>query len=200
MVIVAHSDDEVLGCGGSIYRHIQEGDDVKVIYMTPCISSRGIKQEMVDERKNALDILGVKEWSVFDFPDQMLDTIPLLSLTKAIEAEIKAWQPDLVYTHHHIDPNRDHFITSIAVVPAVRQWRSTVKEVRLFEIPPILSFEPNLYLDIDIDKKLDAFDAYESEKKKWPDPRSRFAISVMAAARGTGRGGACEAFQSIRSI
>ncbi|MFA5376812.1 MAG: PIG-L deacetylase family protein [Dehalococcoidia bacterium] len=202
MVIVAHSDDEVLGCGGSIAKHYKAGDAIRIIYMTSILTSRGGNVNLSKERRRALWVLGPCIESVaYGFPDQMLDTIPYLELTKAIECEIDAFRPDIVYTHTSHDNNIDHGRVAFAVLPAVRPYRRPfIKKVRRFEIPPIDNdFVPNEWEDVasTIKIKLRALEAYKHELRKWPDPRSIESVEALARARGTGRSGFAEAFETI---
>ena len=203
LIVAAHADDETLGAGGAIVQHTQEGDDVFVLWLVGNRDSRGWLDRGRDltERENAMASLGVKNYRALDFPDQKLDSIPILDLTKAIEWEITHYKPEAVYTHSVNDKNLDHRITYQATIPAVRPWRSSVKELRCFEIPPVnQDFNPDLYLDIDMDRKLAALRCYASELRQWPDPRSIQAVQIMAQARGTGLNGFAEAFESVRYL
>ena len=115
LVVAAHPDDETLGCGGAIAKHSNEGDEVKVIVMTDGVSSRFIsKSKEVKNRNEALQkamrILGADLLRCGEFPDNMLDTVPLLELIQYIENLKKDFNFDIIYTHSPSDLNIDHRI------------------------------------------------------------------------------------------
>ena len=119
LVVAAHSDDEALGCAGTISKHIASGDIVHVLYMTDGVSSRNISVDEVEKRKisaqMACDILDVTSMTCFNFPDNKMDSVPLLDITQAIEKVITKLQPGIIYTHHIGDLNIDHQVTHKAV-------------------------------------------------------------------------------------
>ncbi len=162
LVVAAHSDDEALGCAGTIAKHVAAGDKVHVIFMTNGVGSRNttsnsdIENRQAAARKSA-DILGVTSMKHFDFPDNKMDTVPLLDIVKSIENVINKLQPEIIYTHHIGDLNIDHQITHKAALTACRpQPGFCVKEIYAFEvlsstewqIPEYLPFTPNVYIDV----------------------------------------------------
>ena len=102
LIVAAHSDDEALGCGGTMAQHAWAGDEVHVIFLTQGVASRsGCEPEEVHARREAArkasQILGVASVTQLDFPDNQLDTVPLLAVVKAVEEVADRIQPDLVY-------------------------------------------------------------------------------------------------------
>lgn len=210
LVVAAHADDEVLGCGGTIARHIHEGDQVYVHFMTDGVSSRIIdgqvnqQQDLIIKRaqsaKKAADILGIEDIFQYQFPDNALDSIPLITITKSIEESINQINPSIIYTHFSGDLNIDHQLTHRAVMTACRPLSSSsIKEIYSFEVLSSTewgtnvtthSFEPNYIVNIDhfIEKKLDAIRAYEAELRPSPHSRSLEAITALAKLRGQTRG------------
>ena len=217
LVVAAHADDEVLGCGGTIARHVEEGDHVNVVFMADGVASRGADVSNALKRRNqardhALKILGVKAWRALDFPDNRMDSVPLLDVVKALEIIIDNWQPTRVYTHFCSDLNVDHRVTHQAVMTACRPAPGiSVREILTFEVmsstewatPGIAPFEPNVFVDISdyLPKKLEALAAYEMEMRLSPHSRSIEHIEALARHRGSSVGlKAAESFVLIRSL
>jgi LmbE family N-acetylglucosaminyl deacetylase len=215
LILAAHPDDEVLGCGGMIAKLADEGATVHVAFLADGVFSRAGEEqaqqrELASRRaaaQKACDILGVKSVSFGDFPDNRMDTIPLLEITQAVEALIAKHQPQTVFTHHAGDVNIDHRRLHEAVVTACRpQQGYPVKTLLCFEVPSSTewqlpgsapAFTPNWFVDISatLVRKLAALEAYADEQRAWPHPRSRQGVEHLAHWRGATVGvDAAEAF------
>ncbi len=223
LVIAAHPDDEVLGCGGTIAKHIDTGYEVNILILSEGITSRDDKRNTSKREKDIFNlkessndahkILGSNSINFLGFPDNRMDTIDLLDIVKKIEKEIDKKAPEIIYTHFFADLNIDHQITHRAVVTACRpEPKQKIKEILCFEIPSStewqtpnsqLAFSPNTFIDIsnNLEKKLTALKAYESEMKEWPHSRSIKAVESLARWRGSSGGfKAAEAFVTIRNL
>ena len=169
MVVAAHSDDEVIGCAGTILKHVAEGDQVHVVFMTDGVGSRETsadsKQERLNISKRVANVLGVTSTKNFNFPDNEMDSISLLSIVKTLEDYMNVISPNIIYTHHYGDLNIDHQITNKAVLTVCRpQPNSKVKKIYTFEIlsstewqsPNLMTFNPDTFIDISnyMDKKI----------------------------------------------
>lgn len=202
LILVAHPDDEVLGMGGTILKHSQKGDYVKVVYFATGVTSRRstnhknnptydqnrnevetIKKQIEELRKDAkksCKILRVKELKFYDFPDNEMDTVSLLKIVKSIEKEIKETKPDRIYTHHYNDLNVDHKVMFNATLTACRPIGSYVKELISFEVTSStewsypVHFNPNYFVNIkaQLSGKIKAMQAYQNEVRVFPHPRS----------------------------
>jgi LmbE family N-acetylglucosaminyl deacetylase len=217
LVVAAHPDDEILGCGGTVARHVAEGDSVKLLIMTDGVSSRLITKQLdkinrTKALKSAAKILGVQNFVQFNLPDNQMDTVPLLEIVKTIEPIIQKERPDIVYTHHAGDLNVDHRKTLAAVLTACRPQPSlSVRQIYGFEIlsstdwsaPQTNQFSPNLFVDISnyLKTKLKALKAYKKEMKPAPHSRSYQHVEILARHRGNSIGFyAAEAFMIIRDL
>ena len=223
LVIAAHPDDEVLGCGGTIARHTINGEKCYVLIMSEGITSRDDipthdrrKKEIKKLRKQteqAGRILSVAGIEFNSFPDNRMDGVDLLDVVKKVEETIDNYRPEIIYTHHFGDVNIDHQIIAQAVETATRPVKGNpVKEIYSFEIPsstewafanPNHHFRPNCYIDIEktLSKKIEAFECYRGEKRTFPHPRSSDALANLAKTRGVQVGlKAAEAFTLIRKI
>lgn len=217
VVVAAHSDDEALGCGGTIARHAAEGDTVHAVFMADGISSRpGSSCKELNDRlesaQRAHEILGIQRVKHLGLADNRMDSIPLLDVVKALEQALLALEPEIIYTHHYGDLNVDHRITHEAVMTACRPIPKTmVREIYSFEVlsstewatPQRNPFSPNTYVDISafLGTKLDALRAYDAEMRDQPHSRSMDHIKHLAHHRGHSMGThAAEAFMALRII
>lgn len=191
LVVSAHADDEVLGAGGAIARHVAAGDSVRVLILADCRSARDAYHEpaLLPAAKEAAAILGT-ELRFGGYPGMSLDAGPELRLVQFIEAQLAEYEPDAVYTHHAHDLNSDHRATSRAVMVATRPFGAwTPARVLHFEVPSSTGFEtpstfaPNVFVAIDkaaLEKKLAAMACYSSEMRPAPHPRSLEALRSRA--------------------
>ena len=231
LVIVAHPDDEVLGMGGTILKHVEKNDVVKVVILATGIMSRKksgytnnpkydiskndeekMNIEIKKLRKDALKsakILKIQDISFYDYPDNEMDSVPLLKIIKTIENEIAQFKPDFVYTHHHGDLNIDHRVTYQATITGCRPIGNKIQKIISFEVPSSTewnypnSFAPNYFVNIEshLKKKIKAMEAYTSEIKKFPHPRSSKYLEILASKWGATLGiKSAEAFEIIRII
>lgn len=223
LVVAAHPDDEVLGCGATIARLIAEGWSVHVLIVAEGATSRSVTRdtsfhqgalsELAKCAEEANSILGSTSVKLCSMPDNRMDGVELLDVVKLVEAEIARHQPCLVMTHHVGDVNVDHRVLHDAVIAACRpQPQHSVKNLLFFEVPsstewrPAASgmcFTPNYFYDVTdfLAQKMDALRAYESEMRDFPHPRSIDAVEHLARWRGATVGcAAAEAFMLGRCI
>ncbi len=197
LVIGAHPDDEVLGAGGTIRRHVLAGDDVHVLLVCEGTTVRyaGMREQPDQESqaRRAAEILGVKSVTYWGLEDQRLDRMSQIDLNRRIEAHLDVIRPAAVFTHFRGDLNRDHQIVADAVAVATRPSRKWIQEVYAFEIPtttgllPGEHFEPDYFVDISdsLDVKLSALACYDTEITTFPHPRSPQALRAHAQAWGS---------------
>ena len=223
LVVAAHPDDEVLGCGGTMAGHAAAGDSVSVLILGEGMMARGnqgrqehegkITERLREDARKAACILGVKETVFLDFPDNRMDSVPLLDITKSVEEVIGRILPEVIYTHHPGDLNVDHGVVSRAVLTAARPLPgSAVTAVYAFEVlsstewafgPGFEPFRPNCFVDIErhLAAKIAALRAYGTEVRPCPHPRSVEAVTSLAKWRGSQSGlSAAEAFCLLRRV
>ena len=202
LCIVAHPDDEVLGIGGTLIKHVSYGDCVDIIILSEGEASKSKKIERNSKRitnaKSCCNIMGSNLYKIFDFPDQQLDKISQLKIVKKLENCLEKLKPDIIYTHHPADINSDHQITAHTTLVAARpiSYHKVMPEIRCFETPSSTEqapnvepyvFKPNFYVCIEKvwKKKIEAINAYSKEIKKYPHPRSIKSIESLAIKRGS---------------
>ena len=223
LVVAAHPDDEVLGCGGTIARHADAGDQVQVLIVAEGATSRQQQRNrlqagdelsvLAQAAQMAGSILGAAGVELLDFPDNRLDSLDRLDLIKRLEERIDRHQPQVVYVHHAGDVNVDHRRLHEAVVTACRPTPGPpVQRLLSFEVasssewqPPgsAPAFQPNWFVDISDQwqRKREALVAYASEMRPWPHARSLEALEHLARWRGAQVGvEAAEAFCLLRQL
>jgi LmbE family N-acetylglucosaminyl deacetylase len=220
LVLCAHPDDEVLGCGGTIARLAGQGSKVEVCFLADGVSSRGtqaLSDGSLDDRRarahQAAGILGIGQLHFLDFPDNRLDTIGLLELAQAVEQLVGDKRPDLVLTHSPTDLNVDHRQCAAVAMTVFRPDSSGRPALILgFETPSSTewntaalhgSFKPDLYVAVadQLDSKIAALAAYDSEMRASPHPRSEAYVRALATVRGGAAGVAsAEAFTLLRGV
>lgn len=217
MVIAAHPDDELLGCGGVLIKHARNGDYIRTIILGQGMLSRGedvsILVKLRADAKKANDITGVNELEFYDFPDNAFDSVPLLNIIKVVEKEIDNYQPDIIYTHFANDLNIDHRKTFEAVMTATRpQPGMKNPDIYSFYVQSSTDwisstetnqFIPNVFIDVEesIEQKIKALEAYETEMKPSPHSRSLESNRIFSQYWGTRVGKKhAEPFILVRSI
>jgi LmbE family N-acetylglucosaminyl deacetylase len=216
LVIAAHPDDEVIGAGGTIARHVAQGDEV---YW--CIVTQGYSPPWSEERvaaalpqvKNVQEVLGIKEVFFCGFPTVKLNTVPYMELSAALQRVVDRVRPTVVYTTPPSDINQDHRIVYDCTLVATRPLPGcSVRRLLAYEIAPSARFGqpagcspfvPNVFVDISeyLDKKLEAMSCYKTQLREPPHPRSLEGLRVLAAERGLSVGQkAAECFQLIREL
>jgi LmbE family N-acetylglucosaminyl deacetylase len=222
LVVAAHPDDEVLGCGGTMARLAREGHAVHVAIMAEGITSRHAQRSDADagelsrlhqQAQAASAQLGAKEVRLFKLPDNRLDTVPLLEIVKLVEDLIQELQPEVIYTHHPGDLNIDHGVVHRAVLTATRPLPGlVVREIYAFEVPSSTEwafqrlepvFRANVFVDVSatLEAKLAALACYEGEGRPFPHPRSPQGLRANAVRWGSVAGcEAAEAFELVRMV
>jgi len=217
LIVAAHSDDEALGCGGTIARHVAHGDTVEAVFLADGVTSRdGSVAADVSRRfiaaESAQKILGIANSYHLGLPDNRLDSLPLIDIVQPLEKIISDAKPDIVYTHHHGDLNIDHRIACQAVLTACRPLPDyRIRAIYSYEVVSSTDwgvgrdsgFMPNVYVDISIhlQKKIEALHAYDAEMRNFPHARSYEHVKTLARHRGNSVGlPAAEAFVLIREV
>jgi len=205
LVVAAHPDDDILGCGGTLVKAKSLNAKIKILFLGEGVSSRfGIGNERSNmslkareirqiECKKSLKVLGINNFVFEERFCTQFDTYPMLDIVQSIERQIKFFKPNLIFTHNPSEVNIDHKITYNAVEVAARPKKnSSLKEVYSFEIVCsggwkfYKNFSPTTYVDITkyLNKKLKSWEQYKNESKPFPFPRSREGLETLAKYRG----------------
>ena len=218
LALSAHPDDETLGCGGTILRHVAEGGQVSWLIATRACGPDW--ETAVVERKNAevsqvAEAYGMKGVFRLDFPTGRLDTVPLDQLIRGIQGAVSDVTPESIYLVHSGDVHTDHrAVFQAAASPLkpfyARQWR--VRRILAYETlsstdaatpEAFQRFIPNVYVEVSkyLDRKIEIMGLYETEVREDPLPRGPSSIRAAACHRGATVGlEYAEAFSLVREV
>jgi LmbE family N-acetylglucosaminyl deacetylase len=210
LVIAAHPDDETLGMGGTIHKLSSLGSAVRVVFLSDGVGSRDSIRESIENRRaaavNALKLLNCSDVLFYNYPDNSMDSVPLIEIVKTIEKNISDFSPTVLFTHFPHDLNVDHRITSQACLVAARpKVNHKIKSLLYFEVQSSTEwnfgasqFTPNLFVDISdsFEVKANALKEYHVEIEAFPEARSFAGIEARSTVRGVTVGvSKAEAFQ-----
>ena len=183
LVLAPHPDDESIGCGGTLCRHVQQGDTVHVVFLTSGEQGgHGRPEEEIirvreHEARNAAKILGIRHLEFWREPDGAVRATR--SAVTRLREKLAEFQPHTIYVSHNRDIHPDHRGAVRLLSRALKDWRGTSPVVFMYEI-----WTPTQQLDHIVDitsylkKKLAAVRAYRSQCA---------AIGLVAAIRGLNR-------------
>ena len=217
IVIAPHPDDETLGCGGTLLKHKQAGDEIHWLVMTNVSTEAGYSSDVVDRRQIEIKLVA-QEYQFdsvtrLDFRPAYLDTIPLGEIVERIGQVFVKYKPELVYMPYEGDIHTDHKVTFQAVASCCKTFRyNFIRKIMAYETLSETDFSlnswgkcfaPNVFVPIDnqLQKKIDIMNIYGGEMGTFPFPRSEKAISSLAALRGTNANCmAAEGFMLLKEI
>ena len=223
LVVAAHPDDEVLGCGASMAKWVEQGESVHVLILAEGVTARDQTRDVEKRRQDISDlrvaaqkageIIGLSSLSLLDFPDNRMDSVHLVDIVKPIEQAVSKLKPRTIVTHHDGDLNIDHQITHQAVAISCRPgFADFVRRILAFEVLSSTDwqlsnsssfFRPNFFVNVEetMPKKVEALNAYSVEMRPWPHSRSLEAVGHLASLRGAAVGcQAAEGFVLLREI
>lgn len=218
LFVVAHPDDEILGAGAYIYDRAAAGDEIGVMVLNTCDTTRydANRKKIVDDLRVSQKIVGVTKTWLCQYLDSNFHNADHREMVQAIEKAIRKFQPDRLYTQHPGDINTDHYWTAASCMEAFRLWQRGREELHpieglyLMEVqsstdwalnPSIKKFEPNTFVEVSeqaVAAKIMALETYENVIRPRPHPRSEEALAVLPLLRG-GQAGFhyAEAFECV---
>jgi LmbE family N-acetylglucosaminyl deacetylase len=217
IVISAHPDDETLGAGGTMLKHVASGDDVYWLIITKVFEEHGFTKERVENRQLEIEkvekLFGITKTFSLYYPTMSLSSSSLLTMVPEISAIFSEIRPEIIYSLNRSDAHSDHRVIFDAVMACTKSFRYPfIKQVLMYEciseteFAPALAekvFLPNYFVDITayIEKKLEIMEVFESEIAEHPFPRSLDNIKALAHFRGASVGVKyAEAFQLLKFI
>jgi LmbE family N-acetylglucosaminyl deacetylase len=210
LILAAHPDDETLGCGGTIKKLSNEGNIIQLLTFTDGVGSRNVNQtDRNIKLERVSNILGISKYCSGNFPDNAMDSIPLLSVCKFIELNVD-YQPDIIFTHFIGDLNIDHQIVTRAALTVFRPQYGNKIKIYSYYVPsstdynPTTYFDGNVYFNLDdlhIKAKHEALKEYSEEMREYPHSRSYTNLINLNKVWGSEVGLAnCEKFKLLREV
>ncbi len=198
LFVAPHPDDETLGCGGTIFKHLNQGDEVHWLILTTTTGSDSFSKEFTNKRDEEIrkvsELYKFKSTTQLDFKTTELDSYPLKELIDTIKKEIEKVDPECMYVPFYGDPHSDHRISFEVIEAVSKKFRLVnLKSIRAYETLSETgfslyreNFKPNLWVDITdtFEKKLEVMKVYQSEVSEHPFPRSSKSIEALATLRG----------------
>jgi len=217
LVVAPHPDDETLGCGGTLLRHVAEGDQVHWLIMSTITTDAGFSQEKVESREKEIqqvvDQYSFTSFHQADFVSTQLDTYPISSLIDVASKYISEIKPDVLYLPNRQDVHSDHAAVFNAVSGCTKSFRYPyIKSVKVYETlsetefslgTGDVQFKPNCWIDISdyIDRKIEIMTSFDGEMAPHPFPRSEHNIRALATLRGATAGfDAAESFMILKEV
>lgn len=218
LFVVAHPDDEILGAGAFIYDSARRGDEIGVMVLNTCDTTRyeENRSQITNDLSKTHEFLGVSKCYTCDYLDSNFHNADHRQMVQEIEAVIRDFQPDNIFTQSPGDINTDHYWTAASCMEAFRIWQRGREQIKpitalyLMEVqsstdwalnPAIKKFEPNTYVKVSeegIEAKIHALDMYENVIRTVPHPRSVSALRSLPVLRGAQAGVPyAEAFECV---
>lgn len=210
LILAAHPDDETLGCGATISKLSSDGHNIQLLTFTDGVGSRRIGEENRNPKlKQIASILGISNFNSGNFPDNAMDSVPLLDICKFIESNVN-YQPDIIFTHFIGDLNIDHQIVTKAALTVFRPQNGHKMKIYSYHVPSSTDYNPTTYFDansyievseLDVKNKIQALHIYDEEMRTYPHSRSYENVENLIKIWGSEVGLLfCEKFKLIREI
>jgi LmbE family N-acetylglucosaminyl deacetylase len=152
LVIGAHFDDAEIGAGGTLTKHVRNGDDIYYAITSADEFRTGDVCERLGEQIKALKIMGIPKDRLiqFSYKEEIHNIIGELDLLK----------PDIVFTQCFSDTHQDHKRSSI-IGEAIGRKRNITTV--FYDSGSSYDFQPNVFSIIDFKKKFKLLNCFESQ-------------------------------------
>ncbi len=203
LFVSVHPDDETLGCGGTILKHKEQGDEIYWLIVTAITPNHplGFSDQLIAQRgeeiRHVAAHYGFCRTAELEFPEILLEQVNFRELVAKIDGAITEIAPHVIYTVNRSDVHSDHRIAFQALYACTKSFRkSFIEKILMYEIlsetefAPALrenAFVPNVFVDISpyMEQKLAIMSVFESEVMTDNLPRSYSAMKALAGYRGS---------------
>ncbi len=217
LVIAPHPDDETLGCGGTLLKHIAAGDQVSWLIVTRGHEPQWSKDILENKETEISAVKAAYKFEKLyrlDYPTTRMDSLANDEVIAGFHSVIDEAKPTCIYLNHSGDVHTDHRIIFDCVISAIKPFNTSrhgVKRLLSYETPSSTdaappnfpNFQPNVFTDITtfIERKLEIMSIYSSEIQSYPLPRSLDSLKALARYRGATIGVEyAESFMLVREV
>lgn len=201
VVVAPHPDDELIGAGGALRRHVLDGRRPKIVHVTSGERTAGLLELPPTERAAAREAEARAAAATLG-----IDAVDVVFLRLAdggvgassddgevLHQALAGLEPDLLYAPWPVDVHRDHTATARLVGQVVGSLPS-VARVALYEVWSPLA--PTHLVDIGdhLQMKLDALGCYHSALRAVDYRHTAQGMAAYRSAQGLHGRGYAEAF------
>ena len=207
LIVAVHPDDETFGCGGTLLKHKDSGDEIHWLICTQTNETEdfyGIREKEIEE---VTKMYGFDSVTNLQLKTMQVDEYSMSELIGKISKVINKVKPNIIYLPFKSDVHSDHrkiFEVSYSCTKSFRYpfikkiyMMETLSETEFAPSTKEDSFIPNVFVDISkyMDKKIDIMNIFKSELGNHPFPRSERNLRALATFRGATCG--CEYAESF---
>lgn len=215
LCIAPHADDETLGCGGTLLRHVAEGDEIHWLLVTapqPPLFSVGYIHARAETIATVTAAYPFTSASCLNFSAAGLDQVAEGAIVESLRGAIARIDPEIIYLPHCGDIHSDHRVTFNCAMAVLKPFRVGLRIRRILAYETISEteqaafgqpFVPNVFIDVSSTfmRKQQIMALFPSELQAFPLPREASAIEALARFRGATLGvGYAEAFMLVREV
>ncbi|CAD7288719.1 PIG-L deacetylase family protein [Campylobacter suis] len=211
LVVAVHPDDETLGCGGTLLKHLSNGDEIHWLICTQISKDHPYYETREQEIAKVTNSYSFKSVHRLNLDTMRVDEYSMSELVGKISAVFNDVKPDILYLPFKSDVHSDHRKIFEAAYSCTKSFRYPfLKQIYMMEtlseteFAPSFgeNFIPNVFVDITqfMQKKLEIMQIYKSEIAPHPFPRSLENLKALATFRAATMGGVARDFGFLPKV
>jgi LmbE family N-acetylglucosaminyl deacetylase len=207
LIVAVHPDDETFGCGGTLLKHKENGDEIHWLICTSIDENHSYYEQREKEIAQVSSMYNFNSVHNLRLKSTQVDEYSMSDLISKISKVINSVQPNIVYLPFKGDVHSDHRMIFEASYSCTKVFRypfiksiymiETLSETEFAPSTKEDCFIPNVFVDISkyLEEKVEIIEVFESEISDHPFPRSERNLRALATLRGATSG--CEYAESF---